>query len=434
MRALRSLSLAALLAPSTALAGGFAIDEQDAASLGRAGTAGARTGAMSMAYNPAGLVAPTTADVRIGLTPIVPSAAATDTAGVTHQTPSSLFLLPHLHASWRIGELAFGASFHAPFGLGAAWADDFPDRFTVKTSSIQTLAFLGGVAWRPIPELSLGATVGALRTTFATTRAIDFVSQEGEVALSASGTGLGANFGIRFEPTDRIAVGLSGSIPTATSLAGTARFSNIPDSFAQLTPDQDITSKLTLPSKTRLGLSVGVTEALRIDADLQVTFWKSVPEIPIDFSNPATPDAASRKDWKNTATVRLGGEYELEKVGTLRLGGLFDQAAAPLNTLAADSPSCHRLGVSLGYGRDIARGVRVDAAYAYLKLLERESSREEFIAVFNGQAHAFSVTLSWHFDDASDPLPRRVRDQGSKIGTKDEEETEGSLLKRREEK
>jgi long-chain fatty acid transport protein len=393
------------LASSTALAGGFQIDEQDAAAIGRAGTAGARQGPSSLYYNPAGLFDERTeVSAELGATAIIPGASALPPDGVRQSASSQVFLPPYVYGSYRLNDrVAFGAGFNAPFGLGVTWGQDFEDRFELQKAAFQTFAFMAGAAVRVVPPLTLGLTVGLARTSVAVQQKLDFVTQEGTADLQTAGWGVLLGAGVQYEPVKRVRLGFSFSLPTETSLKGTARFTNVPDSFGPLTNDQDVTSKVTLPARFRLAVSALATEQIRVDVDIAYTLWSSFKQLNFDFADPLTPDKSLEKDWKNTFTVRVGGEYDLPKLATLRAGLLFDQAAVPPSTLGPDLPDGNRYGLSLGLGRELVKGLRADLSYAFILIDGQKSTLANFPAAYDGHAHAIGLALTYKLPSPAAP-------------------------------
>ncbi|MBS2028442.1 MAG: outer membrane protein transport protein [Deltaproteobacteria bacterium] len=391
----RYIAIAALLTPMVAHAGGFGIDEQDAAATGRGGTAGARAEASSAYYNPAGLAGVGSLDVELGATGIAPSGSATDPSGEKTDGLNKVYLPPYLYAARRDGRLAYGLAVNAPFGLGTSWPTSYQDRFEVESASFQTLAVMASGAYQVIPALSLGLSVGAMHTTFDLTRGLDFVTTEGDVHLNAGGWGLGVILGARYTVGDVAAFGLSGSLPAPTRLSGTARFHGVPEEFGPLTNDQDISTKVTLPARLRAAGSFQVAKPVRIDADLTYTFWSSFKSLDIAFSDPNTPASGQEKDWNNALTAHLGGEYHLPAVADFRAGLSFDQAVAPLSTLGSDAPDGNRWQFCLGAGRELWQGVRADLAYAFLLQQTRTSQDPNFPATFTGHAHLLALSIGF---------------------------------------
>lgn len=387
--------------PARALAGGFGVDEQDAAATGRGGTAGARAEASSAYYNPAGLAGVGALELELGATGIRPSGTASY-QGVTTAGTSKTYLPPYLYAAHREGKLAFGAAINAPFGLGAGYPGDFPDRFEVQSVEFQTLAVTGSLAYQLAEPFSLGVTLGAQRTSFDLTQKVDFVSQEGTAHLLASGWGVVAILGARYTVGEVAAFGISGSLPSPTHLAGTARFKDVPVEFGPLTNDQDITTQVTLPARLRGGFSYRPVVPLHLDLDLAYTLWSSFAALNITFTDPHTPAAGQVKSWRNGLTVHAGGEYALEGIADLRAGISFDQSVAPVSTLGPDAPDGDRWQFSVGAGRALFDGLRADLAYAYLAQATRTSQAPNYPATFSGHAHLVALSLSFRIPSPGD--------------------------------
>jgi long-chain fatty acid transport protein len=404
MRLLFASALALMLTPGFARAGGYSVDEQDAAATGRGGTAGARTGPSAAYFNPAGLLDEGTVSAEVGVTLLAPAVSASE-GGQTTQANSQLFYPPYAYVAHSQRNLSYGLALNAPFGLGITWPSAFPDRYEIQSASIQALAIQAVGCYRILPSLSVGISIGAVHNTLDVTKALDFVTQDGSTEVIASGWGFAATAGVRYAVSDVFQLGLSGTIPSPIAMSGVARFSDVPESFAPLTPDQNVATQMTLPGRLRLGASVHPVAPLRLDADLEVTFWSAFQSLDIQFSNPSTPEADQAKNWHDTVTVRVGAEYELAGVATLRVGALYDQAASPTSTMTPDAPDGDRLGFSVGVGREIVPGLRVDLAYAFEDLLARTSTEPNYPARYSGNANVVGLAITYKLDAARPVSP-----------------------------
>ncbi|HHH31223.1 MAG TPA: hypothetical protein ENK57_23140, partial [Polyangiaceae bacterium] len=196
---------AALLATSTASAGGFEVPDQSAV-VGATGGAGtARRGDPSSAwYQPAEL-----ADGRgfrggLGLTLAIPTITAEglEAPRETASTLSAVSPPPHLHLSYSDDVWAVGAYAGLSHGSSIAWPEGWWGRFEAMQTGV--LGFrvapffalrLGGdhglIEGFPDLRISFGAHVDTVRLE--SQRALDFIDEEGSVHLLLSGAGVGGD-------------------------------------------------------------------------------------------------------------------------------------------------------------------------------------------------------------------------------------------------
>ncbi len=387
---------AALLAAalsSTALAGGFAVSDQDAAASGRSGTAVGTTGSASAVhFNPAGLAGVDGVAATVGATAILPSLAAVDAAGAQAQAASAVRLPPHVYGAYGFGRFALAAGFNAPFGGGVKWPDGWSGRTDLVEQQLQVLAGHLGGAWRIDDEWSVGAVASVFSASVLVDKRIDFVDVEGRATLGGSGVGVGGQAGVTWAPLDRVRLGFSARLPATVALTGRAHFDGVPASFAPTLPDQAIRSAVTLPAKLALGGDVRTPWA-RLLLDVEYTFWSSYSSFDVDFAQAGTPDVMQPRNWANAPTFRLGAERGFGAT-VLRLGGVVDLAASPADTLSPSLPDSTRLGLSAGVGRAFGP-VRADLAYQFVAFLPRTATGEAFPARYTASAHIVALSLSY---------------------------------------
>jgi long-chain fatty acid transport protein len=381
------------LVPSLALAGGFAVSEQDAAASGRMGTAVAGTAASSVHYNPAGLGLIEGAQITAGATVIFPTATATNP--VTGQSTASELAVkvpPHVYGAYSFGTFALGVGFNAPFGGGLKWPADWVGSTELVEMQLQVLAWHLGGAFKINSQWSIGAAFTVYYATVALEKRIDFVDTQGTALMGGDGVGAGAGVGITWTPAEVFRLGLSGRIPARVNLAGRAHFENVPSSFSTTLPDQGIRTSVTLPAKVALGAELKALP-VRLTLDAELTFWSSFDSFRIDFEDEATPDVNQPRNWQTAPTFRLGAEKDFNKT-TVRLGAMLDFAASPAETLSPSLPDSTRIGFSAGVGQSFGP-VRADLAYQFIFFLPRTSTGEAYPAQYNANAHLIALSLAW---------------------------------------
>lgn len=384
--------------PSRADAGGFALPEQSAIAGGTAGAGTARAGDPAAAwYIPAA-----TADGdgwhasvgMLGVAPQVNARGADPDGGNAWRSRSepALKTPPHLYVSWARRDLALGASVNVPFGSGVAWPAQWAGRYEIVESSLQVVRMAPYAAWRfGAVRVAAGPHVDLAQMHVA--RRLDMVDDEGRVDVAMSGTGVGGGASLYWEPSETFAVGVSYRSRTRIAVTGRADF-EVPDAFAWKASDQRARSGITTPDVLTTGIAFRPSPRWTLVADASLTDWSVYDEVVIDFENEQTTDVRSTPRWEPRPSFRAGAERHGRKV-TLRGGALLDPSPAADRNLTPSSPDSHRVGVTLGAGLPVSRGVRIDGFYEYLHLLDRKTANPDSLqASYSAHAHMIGISIS----------------------------------------
>lgn len=372
------VAAAGLATAGGAEASGYHVDEQDSRATGRAGAVIARTdNASAVYYNPAGLAELHGVQVQAGASVVRPTAEFANQAdGVVTQASTSSFVLPQVFASWRASPLvAFGLGVYSPYGLALDWPASSPGRASVRQAELQTVFITP--AWglnlsRWVPGLSVGAGPDLVPAAVRLVRDIPFGTDVAEAELSGDAFGLGGHAGVSYQPPalPQWSFGLVYRSPVQLEFKGRADF-DAPDAYrGSLPPDGAVRTALTLPQMLTAGAAFRPVPGWEIELDGSWRGWSSYDRLDIELPNGQVQ--GSRKDWRNSYTVRLGTEYEFLERWAARLGGAWDQTPVPEGTLDFQLPDVNRWIVSAGFGSQLSREVRADLGV--LVVLPRERS------------------------------------------------------------
>lgn len=380
-------------------AGGFEIAEQSAAAGGTGGAGVARTEDPGAAwYNPAALVDGGGLRLGAGLVAAAPVVRADAMDGSwSAETRSGPTPLPSLMASWSRGDLAAGASVGVPFGASVVWPDSWPGRYEVESSRLVVVRVAPFLGWRRGRfHLAGGVHVdaGQLRLS----RALDFVDEQGDVALDLRGTGVGVDasaFARVLDDPDRgrLDLGLAYKSRTHLGLRGEADFT-APEEFTGVASDQDATTSLTLPDLVTAGMAYrrGTWTAL---LDVGLAAWQVHDRVEVDFEDQRTPDVVQTDDWHTALSVRAGLEWRRGRLVT-RAGLYRDGSPAPRAHLSPSEPDSNRLGGSVGLGWSLSPHLALDAFYGYLALESRASDNPDSMpARYGGHAQMLGLGLRY---------------------------------------
>jgi long-chain fatty acid transport protein len=381
-----------LTTAATAHAGGFAIGEQTTTSSGTGGAGAARDDEAGAAWtNPAALADGGGLRIGLGIMIAHPALDAEAMDGSWSQSTAGWETPPQLQASFATGRWAAGVAAGVPFGSGVAWPDDWVGRFEIVRTKLEVIRVAPFAAFR-FGRIRVAAGVHVDFARLQINRQLDFIDIEGDVAIDMDGRGIGADAAVFVDATPHLALGLTYKSRTAIDFAGGADFT-APDAFSEKTPDQAVTTSITVPDRIALGARWrdGRWAAL---ADAEVTLWSTYRTLVIDFANEMTPDVTQRADWHTTLGLRGGGEFAVTPALTARAGLAWDPSPAPASTLAPSSPDSSRFSLTAGASWRMTPAVAIDAFFEQLFLVGAEAMSPDALAArYGGQAQLFGVAV-----------------------------------------
>jgi len=218
---------------------------------------------------------------------------------------------------------------------------------TVQDAVLEATA---GAALRLSDKLSVGAAVRVGIGLF------DVVATEYpyNAELSASGAGVGATFGILFEPTPRVRIAASYRTPLRITTTGTGTI-ELPGGTAQV----DVTHEQTWPQTATFGLGLLATPRVKLAAQLDWTAWSMVDRIVVSASG--IPDIAFVENWRDNYTIRAGAALAATDAITVRAGAYVDTNAVPDRAIERQYLDGQKVGLATGASVTHGR-FRIDAA------------------------------------------------------------------------
>jgi long-chain fatty acid transport protein len=218
-------------------------------------------------YNPAGLTqlkgeefSATAYEVSFGADYRAPNGAATSMNHQDQFIPQVYYAWAPENASW-----ALGLGFYCPFGLSTDWPTTSGFR-TFATKNEETYYTLNPVvAWRVSDMLSLGGGLTFNRLKVDLRRGIGLMPGD-EFRFNADGNDIGFNLGLRWQPAEQHAFGLSYQHHTSFDLSGTATAS-------PYAPGEAATSTFDFPEVLIAGYSYRPTPQWNVEANIDWTNW-----------------------------------------------------------------------------------------------------------------------------------------------------------------
>ncbi len=329
--------------------------------------------ASAIYYNPGGLV-----NIEDGMWNIEGSVLTifsgfkyVNTTGATDKEFESTEManIPGVFAATSSGDLAYGIGLYAPFGGGSAvWKDVNGPGYNFEALAA-FLAITPSIAYRVIPDLSVGLGVSAYYGMMELNNESASAMEQMEVAYSSL-AGYGFNLGIMYKASDELNIGLAIKSPISIGIEGT---------HTMMGDDYDSEIEFTLPWYWVIGVGYQVTPDLLIDIDFWYMKWGNMDKLTLnwDDSDPITAFTGDKVEMKtyyqDSIAAMLGAEYTASKELTIRGGLRYEQQVSEDKAVSINS-NCDidRITLSVGAGYNITESVEAALSLAYVHGMEKE--------------------------------------------------------------
>ena len=355
-------------------------------------------------FNPGGLVfTPHRFNLLFGATAIRPLTQFLGERPSTYQASTDTLLLTpiHFYTAWRgqggtpLGRIALGLSVNNPFSTAIRWPDDWRGRFISQEFSINTLFIQPTLSVKVSDRVGVGAGVAYAWGNLLIRRAIQIDGPngtEGSAQFAGTGQGLGFNLGLHVDLSDKVHLALSYRSSIRIEIdSGMASF-KVPESVISQFPDQAIGTTLPLPPVVSLGLSYQPQQRLLLSFEINWVGWQVFDSLNLNLAQPVPfLRQFPERSFRSSLNFRTGGEYRLDEHWRLRAGVMYDSSPVPQGHVSPDLPDANRIGLSIGVGTKVWRGLSIDLSYAYAYTGERTSTLQA--AAFSGIYQSTSSTL-----------------------------------------
>jgi long-chain fatty acid transport protein len=421
-----AILVAACLIVTSLFAGGFQINEHGARATGQGGAFVARASDPSaIFFNAAGLGFQKGINASVGTTLIFPSTEFTGPTPATTNTKmvSQVFYPPTLYGTYSVNDkLVVGLGVFSPYGLGTEWPVDWVGRKSSIKTDLQSFYITPSVAYKVNDQISVG--VGAsyvianvtLKYRVPTMSSLGVYStKDGTAELVANGTAFTFNGGVIYKPMPNLSIGASYRHLAEVKLKGTAKFTDM-QFFAPYFPGGDGETTLPFPSNFQAGVAYTINPKLTVEADVQYVMWNTYDMLAVTLTNgPAAPlapggvilqksPAPANKDWSDAMMIRLGGEYLVNDKITVRAGFIHDATPQPDYTVEPMMPDADKNDISLGAGYKINEKMSVDVAYLLVLFGDRTvktstnyKDNNPFPGTYKSSVHLFGLSFNYTF-------------------------------------
>jgi long-subunit fatty acid transport protein len=407
MRTRPAALLAALLAPAVALAGGYAIPNENARDLGLSqATVAAQSGPEATYQNSAALAGQQGLAVSGSLEVLVNGTTWSDPALGRASIQSKANLPPALAVGYGNklpNGMAYGlgAGFLVPGGGSLIWPDGWQGAQRIQTVEQRVYLLQAGAAIQPIEYVKLGATLLYYRAQEKLTQQINFIDRTAGASLGLAGGAV--SFGLAAElrpPVLPLVIGIDYRHKGDIKLTGHAHFDNVPPTFQSTLQDQGVTEHVTAPNELFIGAAYFVIPNLQVMASWNLERWV-VYRHDTFFGDKGFTVSVPR-NYRNAWVYRVGAEYT--KVPflpalTLRLGGLRSISSQPTGTVSPSLSDGNSWAVSVGAGYQIVKGLRADVGYQFATFdTVTATGPDAFPGSYQTTANLISAGLTWRTD------------------------------------
>jgi long-chain fatty acid transport protein len=351
-----------------------------------------------------------------------PDAAMSSYPKVTNQDPFLPAGLVGAVYDFGIKDLAVALAAYTPTSSHYVFPEDGPQRFQSVGGSYRMLHVHAAVAYRLFGKVAIGVALGgsyfkATQTTLVS-GALGGDPESAtwtipvDVTLTAPVT-FTSNFGISAKPIPQLSIGASVMPPFDVHGSGTAEIS-LPSTLAALGKIEGdrINGLVRFPAVMRAGVRYTPIPRLSVELavvregwgrlsaiDIQPMITVTAPILGLNKSPLGT--IALVKNYHDLYSVRLGVEGSPTRLLTLRGGAWFESSGATTGYFDISAPEADKFGVSLGASVNY-RAFALDVSYSHIFVpeLTEQASKLHVVNVLDAQnTHALgNGTYDFSFD------------------------------------
>ena len=399
-----TLFMGLLLASSTALAGGYQLQEYSVTNAGRAfGGAGIVGDDYSaIAFNPAGM---TLRQSGMQLGAMAMDIHSNMKGHLSNNAPGdkgklrNFKIIPHGFAQYAISkDWRIGLGIYVPFGLGTYYNKSWFGKSHALTSEISAIDINPSLAWKPLEWLSIGAGFIFERMDARLTNATGINRELSD--MNADGWGHGWNAGIMIEPTKTTRFGIAYRSPVVQNIKGKHHLDYGPMHFEGIS-----STKLVDPEHIQLTAYQEVGK-FGLSAMARWTRWSRFELLTIRSTALSQIPGHSgisqvNENWRNTWTISGGVDYHYCKNLTFRTGLAYDQGAVkdPVHRTAR-VPDANRWIASIGASY-MKGNWQFDASYFHMFWSKARVNNNNGTSTIHGtyktQLNSLGLSVQYHF-------------------------------------
>ena len=391
----RPLKLAGAIAilPLTAVAvfgAAYDLPDQDAFAIGR-GMAVVATADNPSAiyYNPAGITQLEGNNLRAGIYGIYldPSYKSPST-GQTFDNQFKYHAIPQFYytygrTNWPV---SFGLGSYSPFGLAEIWPQNTGFAPVATEGRIFTETLNPVIAFKLSPVLSIG---GGVMVNYAKLNLQNTMFQ-----FHGDGWNVSYNLGVRWQPTEKVALGATFHSASTMEYHGTTYVSGLGSSPS--------CSQWPFPLKAIMGISYRPTPNWNLEFDADYTDWSTLGTVSVHQTSPPlstfVPTISDPLNWQSSWYFEWGATRYFDNGWHVSAGYIFNENSVPdanYSPLVADLDR-HFVSVGVGHkGKKFDFDVAYQFGYGPTRTISSSGGPQN--GDYSYISHAIAVSGGWHF-------------------------------------
>lgn len=324
------------------------------------------------------------------------------------QTENPANVVPYFYFSAKITKrLKAGFGVYAPYGAINNWGNSsgWAGKYLIQRYDLNAVFLQPTLSYKIGEFLGIGAGFIFAIGNFGITRAIPVqsVTQEGQVKLKGSTTGIGFNAGIKVVIAKKINIGLTYISQIMLKFRNQEAEFIIPQAVDyKFPPKNRFNLDFPLPALASFGISYDLSKKVMLTLQCDYTFWSVNDSMKISFEN-TTADLADNNPavamkWRNTYTIRGGVEYKANEKLAIRAGGYYDQSPIKDGYLSPLSIGGNLYGITAGLSFKATKKLTLDGSFHFFDSFKREGS--DIPNNFNGiyKIRAYFIGIGFNYN------------------------------------
>jgi len=331
-------------------------------------------------------------------------------AGTIGEMKSTYEFLPGAFATLPVApKLVMGIGAFTSMQMHSDWdqPDAFSGRFFATKSTIDAYDATTTFGLQLSPTLGIGG--GAVYRTaklaldrhYASTVSGVFREFGASTLETDTKSALGWNAGLAFRPSPKFSFGASYRSPmtfdfegasTLTQIAtGDTQFDQLIRASLPFGQSLPIVSRFRTPAQYDAGIAFTAGEPLLLEFDVNRIQWKRVESIAFVYPTAASLDASYPLNFKNITNYRAGLRFQFPTGPVVRLGYSVEKSPQPDETISPFLADLDRNTITFGFGMDW-----LDVAFGYTSLGERAitNNTNGFNGNYSGNVWTVAITAT----------------------------------------
>lgn len=426
--------LALLLGLVPAMGEGYQVNTLSTRQLGMGHTGFAlKLGAESQFFNPAGMgYMENRVEADASFNAIFPTATAT-VEGKEYKTDCDASTPFSVFGAFSITDnLKAGISLYTPYGSSINWTDNWPGATLNQSVKLQAFTFQPTVAWRILPNLSVGAgltlTWGSvnLNKGLLSGRQLDALLQAVAPQLPVpsfaditpasahltgkAGVACGVNLGVMYDISRNVTAGLN--FRTKSMMKVKAGKVSVEYAVSDPTIQGMLAQRLDGLSKTEFSAEMPLpavfgfggawhNDRWTVDVDAQLTFWKAYKSLDISFKGADDLNQHLEKNYHNSWLLRGGVEFKATKRFEVRAGLMVDFSPCDKEFYNPETPGMTKVEPTLGFTFSPTSWLGINVGAMYVAGLGEKDASYTTNNIITGRPETFTADYKLHSFTAS---------------------------------